>query len=170
MAVLQRTSFSRDVFCHAAPKFCVLHSGDIVSTYILPMPGMPSYYWLLHTYVTTCHTVKTRRIRPILAVFSWIYNQTGFPGSYSMCRMQRLSLPGGLTLILTVISWIFFQKSANGFRNLREKQRQMIYFDFQGQKVLLWDEFEGPPGLLRKPEVISRFPCSSRAFWVLVGL
>ena len=35
MAVLERTSFSRDAFRHAAPKFCVLHSGDIVSTYIL---------------------------------------------------------------------------------------------------------------------------------------
>ena len=35
MAALERTSFSRDAFWHAAPKFCVLHSGDIVSTYIL---------------------------------------------------------------------------------------------------------------------------------------
>ena len=35
MAVLERTSFSRDAIWRAAPKFCVLHSGDIVSTYIL---------------------------------------------------------------------------------------------------------------------------------------
>ena len=35
MAVLERTSFSRDAFWRTAPKFCVLHSGDIVSTYIL---------------------------------------------------------------------------------------------------------------------------------------
>ena len=35
MAVLERTSFSRDAFWRAAPKFCVLHSGYIVSTYIL---------------------------------------------------------------------------------------------------------------------------------------
>ena len=35
MAVLERTSFSRDAFCLAALKFCVLDSGDIVSTYIL---------------------------------------------------------------------------------------------------------------------------------------
>ena len=35
MAVLERTSFSRDAFCLTAPKFCVLDSGDIVSTYIL---------------------------------------------------------------------------------------------------------------------------------------
>ena len=35
MAVLERTSFSRDAFWRAAPKFCVLHSGDIVSTYVL---------------------------------------------------------------------------------------------------------------------------------------
>ena len=46
-----------------------------------PMPGMPSYYWLSHTYVTACHTAKTRRIRLIVALFSWIYNQMGFPGS-----------------------------------------------------------------------------------------
>jgi hypothetical protein len=35
MAVLERTSFFRDAFCLTALKFCVLDSGDIVSTYIL---------------------------------------------------------------------------------------------------------------------------------------
>src|SRR6266566_7512012 len=35
MAVLERTSFSRDAFCLTAPKFYVLDSGDISSTYIL---------------------------------------------------------------------------------------------------------------------------------------
>ena len=35
MAVLERISFSRDTFWHAVPKFNVLHSGDIVSRYIL---------------------------------------------------------------------------------------------------------------------------------------
>ena len=34
-AVLEIISFSRDAFWRTAPKFCVLHSGDIVSTYIL---------------------------------------------------------------------------------------------------------------------------------------
>ena len=33
--VLEIISFSRDAFWRAAPKFYVLHSGDIVSTYIL---------------------------------------------------------------------------------------------------------------------------------------
>ena len=35
MAVLERTSFPLDAFWCAAPKFGVLHSGDIDSTYIL---------------------------------------------------------------------------------------------------------------------------------------
>ena len=35
MAVLEIISFSRDAFLCAAPKLYVLHSGDIVSTYIL---------------------------------------------------------------------------------------------------------------------------------------
>ena len=35
MAVLERISFSRDRLWRATPKFYVLHSGDIVSTYIL---------------------------------------------------------------------------------------------------------------------------------------
>jgi hypothetical protein len=35
MAVLERTSISRDAFCLTAPKFRVLDSGDIVSTYII---------------------------------------------------------------------------------------------------------------------------------------
>ena len=35
MALLERTSFSHEAFWRAAPKFCFLHSGDIVSTYML---------------------------------------------------------------------------------------------------------------------------------------
>ena len=35
MVVLDRTSFSHDEFWYAAPKFCVLHSGDIVCTCVL---------------------------------------------------------------------------------------------------------------------------------------
>ena len=35
-----------------------------------PMPGMPPYYWLSHTYFTPCHTAKTRRIRLIVPLFS----------------------------------------------------------------------------------------------------
>src|SRR6266566_5181185 len=35
MALLQRISLSRDAFRRNALKFCVLDSGDIVSTYIL---------------------------------------------------------------------------------------------------------------------------------------
>ena len=35
MAVLKRISFSRDKLWRATPKIYVLHSGDIVSTYIL---------------------------------------------------------------------------------------------------------------------------------------
>ena len=71
-------------------------------------------------------------------------------------------------LIFTIISRTSFQRSANGFRNLSKKQRQMMFFDFQGQKVLLRGRFEGPSGLLHKPKVFSRFPRSFRAFGVLV--
>ena len=35
MAVLESTSFSCDAFSLTAPKFLVLYSGDVVSTYIL---------------------------------------------------------------------------------------------------------------------------------------
>ena len=63
--------------------------------------------------------------------------QNGIPRIIIMCRMQALFLPGGLMFILTIISRISFQRSANGFRNLCEKQRQMMFFDFQGKKVLL---------------------------------
>ena len=135
-----------------------------------PMPGMASYYWLSHTYVMSCYTAKTRRIRLIVALFSWIYNQMGFPGSKSMCRMQRLSWPGGLMFTLTIIARISFQRSANGFRNLSEKQREMMFLTFGDKKSILGAESEGPLGLLHKLEEFSRFSRSSRAFWVLVGL
>ena len=39
----------------------------------------------------------------------------------------------------------------------------------RGKKSSLGAEFEGPPGLLRKPYEYSRFPRSSQAFWVLMG-
>ena len=35
MVVLERTSFSHDAFWRAATKFCVLHGGDFISTYVL---------------------------------------------------------------------------------------------------------------------------------------
>ena len=80
--------------------------------------------------------------------FSWIYNQKGFPGSYSMCRMQRLTIPGWLMFSLNIIFQIFFQTSANGFRNLWEKQQGTMFFDFQGKKSCLGAEFDDPPGPL----------------------
>ena len=63
----------------------------------------------------------------------------------------------------------FFQTSANGFRNLCEEQRRTMFFDFQGQNVLLRGRVWGSSGILHKLEVFSRLPRSSRAFWVLVG-
>ena len=56
--------------------------------------------------------------------------------------------------ILTIISPISFQRTANGFRNLSEKHRRMMFFDFQGQKVLLKAELEGTPGLLAQAGII----------------
>jgi len=51
--------------------------------------------------------------------------------------------------ILTIISRISFQISANGFRNLSEKQRLIMFFEFKGRKVLLRGQICGssrPPG------------------------
>ena len=39
MAVLERTSFSRDAFCLTGPKFLIHYSGDIVSTYVFADAG-----------------------------------------------------------------------------------------------------------------------------------
>ena len=81
-----------DPFCEDWPfiwqslkefHFLVTHSGapsqNFVSSIVeilfphiyWPVPGMPSYNWLQHTYVTSCHTTKTRRIRLTVALFSW---------------------------------------------------------------------------------------------------
>ena len=116
-------NFSFAVTCSGAPPWDYVYSiVEILFPHTYwPMLGMPSCYWLSHTYVTACHTAKTRRISLIFSIFSWIYNQTGFPGSYSMCRMQRLTIPGGLMFTLNIFFQIFFQMSANGFRNLCEK-------------------------------------------------
>ena len=52
--------------------------------------------------------------------------------------------------ISNIILEFLSKGSANGFRNLSKKQRRMIFFDFQGQKVLLKAIFEGTPGLLAR--------------------
>ena len=45
-----------------------------------------------------------------------------------------------------------------------------MFFDFQGQKVLLKDEFEGTPGLLAQAvSIFFGFARSPRAVWVLMG-
>ena len=46
-----------------------------------------------------------------------------------------------------------------------------MFFDFQGQKVLLKAEFEGTPGLLAQARsIFFRFACSPRGVRVLMGL
>src|SRR6266566_74520 len=56
MAVLERTSFSRDGFCLTAPKFCVLDSGDVVSTYILTNARNPlSFLAITHISYSMSH-------------------------------------------------------------------------------------------------------------------
>ena len=79
----------------------------------------------------------------------------------------------GLMSISNIIYRISF-KSANGFRNLSEKQRRMMFFDFQGQKFLLKAEFEGTPGLLAQAGSISLDPRARREqfeyLWVRHGL
>ena len=69
-----------------------------------------------------------------------------------------LAVTSGLMFILTITSRISFQRSANGFRNSSEKQRRMMFFDSQGQKVLLKAEFEGTPGLLAEAGSIFWIP------------
>ena len=70
MAVLERISFSRNAFWHDALKFNVLHSGDIVSTYILT-DARNALLLLVVTYVRyVMPHGKTRRIRLIVALFS----------------------------------------------------------------------------------------------------
>jgi hypothetical protein len=56
MAVLERTSLSRDAFCLIAPKFCVVDSGDIVSTYILTdSRNALSFLAVTHISYSTSH-------------------------------------------------------------------------------------------------------------------
>ena len=45
-----------------------------------------------------------------------------------------------------------------------------MFFDFQGQKVLLKAVFQGPPGLLAQAvSIFFGFARSPRAVWVLMG-
>ena len=137
MAVLERISFSREALWRAGRKLYVLHGGDIVSTYILT-DARNALLLLAVTHVRYgMPHGKNKENKAYICLIFFKYNQMGSPGSWSMCRMQCLSLPGGVMFILTIISQISFQRSANGFRNMYEKRRQMMFFDFKGQKVLL---------------------------------
>ena len=61
----------------------------------------------------------------------------GIPWIIEHVQNATFVLTRRLILTLTKISQISFQRSANGFGNLFKEQRQMMFFDFQGQKVLL---------------------------------
>ena len=70
MAVLERTSFSRDAFCLTAPKFCVLDSGDIVSTYIL-IDARNALWFLAVTHIS--YNMPHGKNKEYKAYSRWIF-------------------------------------------------------------------------------------------------
>ena len=169
MAVLERISFSPDAFWRAAPKLYVLHRGDIVSTSIL---------------------TDARNALLLLAVTHVCYNLSHDKNKENNAYSRPLFLnlqPNGIpriiahvqnaTFILTRQSNVythhnlsdFLPKECQWVQKLVWKAVKWSSLTFGGKISRLGAEFEGPPGLLHKPDVISRFPCSSRAFWVLMG-
>ena len=134
MAVFERTSFSRDAFWRAVRTFCVLHSGDIVSTYIL---------------------TDARNALRLLAVTHVNYGMRHDKNKENQAYRRLIFLnlqPNGMpliiehvqnsTFVLTRQTNVYTHKNLSDFlpkecRNLSQKHRQMILLDFQAQNVLL---------------------------------
>ena len=136
MAVLERISVSRDAFLCNALTLCVLNTGDIVCTYI-STDARNALWFMAVRHIS--YTKPRGENKEYKAYRLWIYLNLQPNGISRIIEhvQNAMSIPSGLMFILTIVSRISFQRCANGFRNLSEKQRQMMSFDFQGQKVLL---------------------------------
>ena len=82
MAVLESTSFSRDTFCLTAPKFLVLYSGDIVSTYILTDARNALLFLAFTRMSYSMASGENKENKAYIAAgLSSIYGQMRLPGS-----------------------------------------------------------------------------------------
>ena len=95
MVVLERTSFSRDAFCLTALKFCVLDSGDIVSTYILT-DAWNALSFLAVTHIS--YSMPQGENKEYKAYSRWIFlnlRPNGIARTIEHVRKAKFVLTGG---------------------------------------------------------------------------
>ena len=121
MAVLERTSFSRDAFCLTAPKFCVLDSGDIVSTYILTdARNALSFLAVTHTSYIMSHGENKEN----KAYSRWIFlnlRPNGIARIIEHLQKSTFEPTRGLMSIINVISRISFKSKCQWVEKLVRK-------------------------------------------------
>ena len=141
--------------------FLVTRSGTLLQNFVSsiveilfphiywPMPGMPSYYWLSHTYVTHFRTAKTKRIMLIVALFFFLNLQ---PNGIHRVKEHVQNATFVLTRWTNVYTHHnlldFLPKVCQWFKKLVWKAAANDVFWLSGGNVLLrgriWG-FSGPP-------------------------
>ena len=121
MAVLERTSFYRDAFCLTAPKFCVLDSGDIVSTYILTdARNALSFLAVTHINYSMPHGENNENE----AYSHWIFlnlRPNGIARIIEHLQKATFVPTRGLMSIINVISRISFKRKCQWVQKLVRK-------------------------------------------------
>ena len=131
-----------------APKFIVLYSGNIVSTYILT-DARNALLFLAFTrmsYSMPSGENKESKAYSRSIFFNLRPNQI----ARILEHLQKGTFPPtrGASVYKQHNLSNFLQKEVPMGSETCLKKRRMMFFDFQGQKVLLKAVFEGTPGLL----------------------
>ena len=118
MTVHENTSFSRDTFCLTTPKFLVLYSGDIASTYIL-IDAMNALLFLVFTRMS--YNMPSGENKENKAYGRWIFFYLR-PNEIARIieHLQKgMFVPtGGLMYIRNIISQISFKSKCQWVQKL----------------------------------------------------
>jgi hypothetical protein len=130
MAVLERTSFSRDAFCLTAPKFCVLDSGDIISTYILT-DARNALLFLAVTHISYSMSHNENKENKVYS--RWIFlnlRPNGIARIIEHLQKAMFVPTRGTNVYNQRNPSNFLQKEVPmGSETSLEKQRRMMFFD-----------------------------------------
>ena len=170
MAVLERTSFSHDAFCLTAPKFCVLDSGDVVSTYILT-DARNALSFLAVTHIS--YSMSHGENKENKAYSCWIFlnlRPNGIARIIEHLQKATFVPTRGINVYNQRNLSNFLQKEVPmGSETCPKNSGEWCSLTLRPKKSCLRLNLRVHLASWRKLGVFSGFTCSPRAFWVLVG-
>ena len=170
MAVLERTSFSRDAFYLTAPKLCVLDSGDIVSTYILTDARNTHWFWAV-THIS--YSMPHDENKEYKAYSRWIFLNLRPNGIARIIEhlQKAMFVPTRRTNVYNQRNLSnFLQKEVPmGSETCPKNSGEWCSLTFRPKKSCLRPNLRVLRASWCKRVVFSGFEYLPRAFWVLVG-